>query len=112
MQPACGSVGTSPELAAGVQLGHHEFDPGRSGLLLHVNGDPPASATPHSHRQHRHGHRVAMPTSAPSTALSMISHTCINPRESVDPDVHARTLRTASKPSRPSVHRRSTRRFL
>ena len=95
MQPACGSVGTSPELAAGVQLGHHEFDPGQSGLLLHVNGDPPAVVgdlhTPIG--QHRHGHRVAMPGQRLiDSVVDDLPHAVHQPARVRRPDVHARTL--------------------
>ena len=45
--------------------------------------------------------RLACPSSASSTELSMISHRqCMSPRESVDPMYMPGRLRTASSPSR------------
>ncbi len=49
VQTAGGGVRAAAELAAGVQLGHHDLDAGQARLRLDVHGDA-AAVVPHLHR--------------------------------------------------------------
>ncbi len=102
MQAACRPVGTSPELAACVQLRHHEFDPGQAGLLLHVdwNAPPVVGYLNAPVGQQGHGHRVTMPGQGLIDGVVDDLLQCIESAESVDPMYMPGRLRTASRPSR------------
>ena len=102
VQAAGRRVGTATEFAAGMQLGHDDFDAGELGLRLDVDRNA-AAVVAHLDRPvvaHHDLDRVPWPPSASSTELSMISHTqCIKPRLSVEPMYMPGRLRTASRPS-------------
>ena len=106
VQTAGGGVGAAAELAAGVQLGHHDLDAGQAGLGLDVDRDA-AAVVPDLDRavvvQDAPRCGRSSPPRASSTELSMISQRqCIRPRLSVDPMYMPGRLRTASSPSRTS----------
>ncbi len=103
VQPAGGRVGAAAELAARVQLGHHDLDAGQPGPRLHVHRDAAAVVVDLDRPVRRAGSRRSACTTRPGPRrreLSRISHRqCISPRESVDPMYMPGRLRTASRPS-------------